>query len=461
MGDKIDFGTSGHDEFYPEQLVAFKQGREVITVNGEDYVVLDKEKGKYKLVKHDEYKKGKELKDYKDEEVVVMTYTGDTPRFVDSKGNYFKNKDLVVTNRANLPIDDKTKEMHKNIALVTKLMEDQNLMESVFPTGNVVTVKRNNEAVKLSHAEKIDLVKHILGYTQNVVTKVAGGSRMQGGDVYASKIGARSRAKVKEGEKEVLSYIPDGNEFMAGETKYDKEKLEKTLAQTRLRRPVYIKTKKVKKGTRETYEIDKKFQADVQKYIKSLNPELQLPELNMVQSSCPFLIADPNMSRLKTGVNAVYGFADLLRFLGWNYESNILKSEKNPFYSEIKYPFPDVYGNLMFSRMRNLYNYDSLFNNLRSRVHVIEKEYKQNPKSNHKKRNNELSHIVKTAKNVIDELTSPVNLSRLLPDMQRPMDTYRRGNFYKTLIQFNQLHKLHPTSKGEMPPDSTKIQLLN
>lgn len=234
--------------------------------------------------------------------------------------------------------------------------------------------------------------------------------------------------------------------------------INQSLSWNPIRRPAYNVTRKTKEGK---WDIDSKFQKDVQKYIKSLHPKLRLPELNKLQQSCPFLIADPAMKKLKKNSSVSYGYADLMRFLGWNYDAsqNIIKSSENPLYFQIKYPFPDVYGNVMLAQMKNMSDYGTILADLNNQLDSVTRSYKKDPKKNRVKRNKAYVDIFNTAYNIIEQSTNPVSLSKFIVGQERPMYKYQKDNFYNTLLAFNQLHKMHPASKGKKNPKKTKISL--
>lgn len=292
--------------------------------------------------------------------------------------------------------------------------------------------------------------------------------------------------KAKEVSSVTTKAIPDGNAYYRG---YEQEQtgggpkrgvpyreikgplsdpmadmLHKGKVGSPLTRPYYdvISVRKVEGNKNYVHKYDENFQKAVQSYIKHVHPSRQLGELNSLQMVSPFSLIDPFRSKLTGSVN--YGYADLMRFLGWNYnknETNIRKSKNNPFYQPIIYPQPDARGNAALLKMQQMYNYSDLINKLQHRFVDVNSKYMKDPKKHRVSRNKEFLDIAKILIKIIEEKTSPIYLSRFVGEQERPMHQYVHKHLLEDLVKFNQMHKLHMSSKGQHAPRSTKLRLTN
>ena len=69
----------------------------------------------------------------------------------------------------------------------------------------------------------------------------------------------------------------------------------------------------------------RQFQLLVHAHIQQMPVELQLEELNNIQRDCPFMLCDPFLRPIDSGVREkfIYGHADLFRFLGFPFTSGM------------------------------------------------------------------------------------------------------------------------------------------
>jgi hypothetical protein len=229
------------------------------------------------------------------------------------------------------------------------------------------------------------------------------------------------------------------------------------------RRPVYNVSKVNKDGV---YEYDKQFQLDVQSYIKSISPKSALVELNTLQSLVPFMIADPNCRRLSSPVK--YGYADLLRFMGWNYDESYVSmlptvdGEINPLYAKIEYLFPDTYGNMVLSGMHNDRDSKIILYQLYSKLNKINADYAKNPKKYANKRSKEYAEIITALERIVLRKYDPTYISRNIKGQERPMHQHKMNSFVKDLMLFNSILKRHSgTDPLRHPADTTTMKIVD
>lgn len=254
--------------------------------------------------------------------------------------------------------------------------------------------------------------------------------------------------------------------------KFEKNYTNDEIAEMYMLNPIRRPTYRIVSVKSKQSKIDHKFQLDVQKYIRTVHPELRLREFNDLQLKCKFLLSDPLRRHFTKSAKKVrYGQADLLRFLGYNYhidynkliktDKDIDKTNSNPLFYQIKYPHPDVYGNVMLDSLKYVNGYDGIVGNLYIDFMTADKNYKKNPKKNRGQRNKIYTNVVQNLSMILDNMRNPISLSALIEGQKRPMKEYNRKSFFKTLVDFNSLHLLHSSSKGKTPPAKTNLSLVD
>jgi hypothetical protein len=340
--------------------------------------------------------------------------------------------------RASMAISDSQASKGSNLTINGKTVEHSDLTRTI-----VKLIGKVDEMSKVNHKKE---------YGPNIPTP-------SGQEYYRGREAAAAAGGSMRGGDKPVSRVPSSKNIYHG-YEYDPN----ATASSPLTRPYYdvTKTKQKSNGKHYGYEYDEKFQKSVQNYIKHVHPSKQLGDLNAFQKTSPFSLIDPFRSQMQGKVN--YGYADLMRFLGWNYNKNetgILKSKNNPMYQPIIYPEPDARGNAALLKMQQMYNYTELVDKLKGRFTTINNKYMSDPKKYRVQRNKEFHDLIKILMKIIEEKSSPIYLSRFVGDQERPMHQYVHKNLLQDLIKFNQMHKLHLSSKGKHAPNTTQMRLTN
>ena len=235
-----------------------------------------------------------------------------------------------------------------------------------------------------------------------------------------------------------------------------------------------------------------RFQVLVQNYLQDLPLEYQLNKLNEIQKSCPFLIADPNASKIDDIVKFPgYGYADLYRFMGLQFSNNpygkmahIAKVgtnkpiytpqvppgnlvadvdgsryyDGNPLYVPA-YPIPDYEGNkILLSIYEN--NPGTLVKKLENMYNMFTENSMKlmqgggwgfNPKDEHSKYiiNSNFKDMLTLVHHIIKKDMDPRYFTNLMysPLNPLPMKTYFRNNLDSLMYQMMIGHQIYTPKK--------------
>jgi hypothetical protein len=198
-------------------------------------------------------------------------------------------------------------------------------------------------------------------------------------------------------------------------------------------------------------------------YLTSLdNPIRMLGELNKIQAKIPFVLLDPTLKSVPTGINnVIYGLGDLYSFLGrFSKHGQGIKSKQNPFYVEdpITQPYIQFDTNDLFNAVYHMFNPEPFVSQVNYVLSMMRADRSTDPKIIQRKRYT-ISLILKKLNDIIERSTDPTFLQHLLSihgitDYERPMAKFEKENADMLITQFLQ------TNPATLPKTGTKLSIV-